>query len=652
MKKGQCKPILAAMLAFTMAFSGSGVSALAASTHTSSALVKTEKLSESGNAKILGGNPENLEDTQEKTDLSELTIAEIEDQTYTGSAIEPEVLLSDGDYTLTENVEYTVTYSNNTDLGTASITVTAIEGDDTAYSGSITVNFQIVSAVQNGVGNYAGKLAYFTNGKVDTSKNGLLQDPVSKNWYMFSNGYVNSAYSNLVKYGNDWYYVRNGKIDWTYTTLAQVNGKGSWYYVENGKLNWNYTGLAQNQSGWFYVKKGIVDWSFSGLTQYKGSWFYVTKGKLDWSYSNLVKYNGTWFYVHTGRVDWTYTTLAQVNGKGDWYYVKNGKIDWTYTGLFKYGNGWYYVEKGKVNWSYNSLVKYNNIWWSVQNGVVTFKQKGLVTYNKRQFYVENSQVNWNYTNLVNKSGWDWYYVEKGEVNTSYTGLFKYGNTWYYVENGKVNWDYTSLAKYNGTWYGVIKGKVDFTYTGLLPYNGKGFYVKKGVSDWSYNGKATLYGTDKEYTVKNGQATIRNMDIWAQAFSSDTNYLIMIDRTAHRIGIYTGSKGNWTNYAYWECVVGAPSTPTLQPNQEFTIGTRGLYFNTWTATQNARCWYWTQIWGTCYIHSQIYDRSSSPVNILDDTMDAAASHGCIRLTLDRAKWVYDNIPSGTKVYIYN
>ncbi len=581
-------------------------------------------------------------------DLSKLEIAKIADQNYSGSALEPKVSVKDGTKELTEGSDYSLSYENNKEIGTATVTVSG-KGN---YSGSQKLSFKIKASVENGVGQVGDKLAYFTNGKIDTSKNKLVQDPISKNWYYFVNGYVDSDYTNLVQYNGGWYYVKKGKIDWSCTTLAQVNNKGSWYYVEKGAIKWSYTGLAQNQNGWFYVQKGIVNFSYNGLVNHYGGWYYVENGKLNWNYSNLVKYNGTWYYVKNGKIDWSCTTLSQVNKKGDWYYVKNGRIDWTYTGLSYYNGSWYYIEKGKLNWNYSSLVKYNGGWYAVTKGVVTFKQSGLISYNKGLYYVKGSKVDWSYTGLANQSDKDWYYVEKGAVNYSYTGLVNHYGGWYYVEKGKLNWDYCSLAKYNGGWYGVINGQVNWNFTGLLRYNDKAYYVNKGKVDWTYTGNATLYGSDKEYYVKNGVASVREMDTLAQKFSSETNYLLMLDRSAHRLGIYTGSAGNWTCYAYWECVVGAAETPTLQPNEEFEIGDRGLYFETWTATQDARCWYWTQIWGRCYIHSQIYDRSSTPVNILDDTMDAAASHGCVRLTLDRAKWIYDNIPSGTKVYIYN
>ena len=66
------------------------------------------------------------------------------------------------------------------------------------------------------------------------------------------------------------------------------------------------------------------------------------------------------------------------------------------------------------------------------------------------------------------------------------------------------------------------------------------------------------------------------------------------------------------------------------------------------------------------HSVIYDMSENPVHIIDGTMGASVSHGCVRLYLDNAKWIWDRAfsdsktmqdPSkkektGTKVHLYN
>jgi len=38
------------------------------------------------------------------------------------------------------------------------------------------------------------------------------------------------------------------------------------------------------------------------------------------------------------------------------------------------------------------------------------------------------------------------------------------------------------------------------------------------------------------------------------------------------------------------------------------------------------------------------------NILDYTLGKPASHGCVRMTVEDAKWIYDTIPNGTKVIV--
>ena len=37
---------------------------------------------------------------------------------------------------------------------------------------------------------------------------------------------------------------------------------------------------------------------------------------------------------------------------------------------------------------------------------------------------------------------------------------------------------------------------------------------------------------------------------------------------------------------------------------------------------------------------------------DGRLGMALSHGCVRLDINNAKWIYDNIPSGTTVVVYH
>lgn len=73
--------------------------------------------------------------------LYSATIAAIPDQLYTGSAITPSVTVTVNNITLIQNIDYNVSYSNNRNAGTATVTVTG-RGN---YTGSRTTTFRILA---------------------------------------------------------------------------------------------------------------------------------------------------------------------------------------------------------------------------------------------------------------------------------------------------------------------------------------------------------------------------------------------------------------------------------------------------------------------------------------------------------------------------
>ena len=74
--------------------------------------------------------------------LSEATVNAIPAKTYTGSAIKPAVTVKYDGKTLVANTDYTLSYSNNMNAGTATVVITG-KGD---YEGSKTVHFTIAKA--------------------------------------------------------------------------------------------------------------------------------------------------------------------------------------------------------------------------------------------------------------------------------------------------------------------------------------------------------------------------------------------------------------------------------------------------------------------------------------------------------------------------
>lgn len=82
-----------------------------------------------------------------KKSLSEMTISEIKDQTYTGSAIKPAITVKYGSTSLKKGTDYTLTYKKNKAVGTASVT---IKGKGSC-TGKKTLTFKILPKAAAGV---------------------------------------------------------------------------------------------------------------------------------------------------------------------------------------------------------------------------------------------------------------------------------------------------------------------------------------------------------------------------------------------------------------------------------------------------------------------------------------------------------------------
>ena len=186
------------------------------------------------------------------------------------------------------------------------------------------------------------------------------------------------------------------------------------------------------------------------------------------------------------------------------------------------------------------------------------------------------------------------------------------------------------------------------HTGFFTVSNKSYY---GIKDKGYvlrNAKLE-YGTKTFDANNDGALTERTiyapgaMGAKAQGYSSPTNYLILVNVNEHLVNVYQGSKGAWNQVKSMLCTVGKPSTPTVRG--VFSVGSRGYSFGTNTYT----CYYWVQWNGDYLFHTIKY--VAGTWEVYDGRLGVDASDGCVRLAAENAKWIYQNIPSGTTVVVY-
>ena len=124
-------------------------------------------------------------------------------------------------------------------------------------------------------------------------------------------------------------------------------------------------------------------------------------------------------------------------------------------------------------------------------------------------------------------------------------------------------------------------------------------------------------------------------IWG--YGSGTQWLIAVDRSTHKVGVFRGFENNWSLQYYWSCVTGAPSTPTITG----TYRTTG--FKRTELSTDSRASWCTQIWGGYFFHTILAS---------ENELGQSLSHGCLRMSYPSAQWIYNNIYAGTTVAIYN
>lgn len=163
---------------------------------------------------------------------------------------------------------------------------------------------------------------------------------------------------------------------------------------------------------------------------------------------------------------------------------------------------------------------------------------------------------------------------------------------------------------------------------------------------------------KYFQMKNGlsQTGIADQATQERLFSASATpseeyvfpYKIIVDISDQRVYV-----GQWNGSSYktlvrkMKCSTGKDRTPT--PTGTYQTG--GKAGGEWYYFKEFRCYakWATRIVGGILFHSITFNSSKRQSGSVS-SLGRKASHGCIRLTINDAKWIYDNCPTGTTVVI--
>ena len=482
---------------------------------------------------------------------------------------------------------------------------------------------------------------------------------VDGNWYWYEDGAPAKGWRVI---NGKWYYMEtstgvmktgffrdaNGGLYYSDGSGAMVGNPGwnviggKWYWMNsNGSI---YSGWLNRPSGWYYLN---ADGSMAtGWAQVGNTWYYMNgSGAMQ---TGWVKTAGGWYYL-TG-------SGAMATGwymvGGTWYYSNNSGT--MQTGWVKVGNTWYYMNGSgamQTGW-----VKTSSGWYYLTGSgamATDWYQVGGTWY-----YSNNSgtmQTGW-----VNPHG-TWYYLDGSGAMATNRWIGNYyvtasgamaKNTWvgsYWVgADGKWVPSSGSTAGSGGnweqsgsTWY-YINSDGSRVCNNWKRVNGKWYYFEADgsmVTGWKRIG-------GYKYYFNGSGAMVQDLD---GVIGRQSSYYITVNRAKCQVMVYAKSETGRYDIPVktFVCSVGLPSTPT--PTGTFTTPAKYRWHTLMGPSYGQYC---TRIVGGVLFHSVAgsnmtsHNLSAGNYNMLGQP----ASHGCVRLCVRDAKWIYDNCALGTTVTI--
>ena len=461
---------------------------------------------------------------------------------------------------------------------------------------------------------------YYLNPADGRMLTGFYKDATGQLFYSDGSGAMLSTTGWYLMNGT-WYWVNgNGSL-----ATGWINVGGTWYYMgENGAMK---TGWYQVNGAWYYSNgSGAMQ---TGWLNRGGTWYYLTgSGAMATGWINL---GGTWYYLNPGNGDmkigwyqvngaWYYSNgsgamqTGWINLGGTWYYLTGSGA--MATGWINLGGTWYYLNPGN-----GSMVGAG--WHLINNKWYYFDGSGAMYSNR---WIGNYYVGGNGEMLANTWVGSYWVGADGKWIPNYdpdanANWVKSGNTWYYQrpDGSRLT---NSWKRINGSWY----------------YFGADGAMTTG---WKYvDGYKFYFGTDGKM--------VQDVD---KLIGKQSSYKLTVNRVKCQVTVYAANEtGNYCiPVKTFTCSVGKAATPTH-------VGTYQTVRKSNPVELMGPSWgkYGTQInaygdWFhsvACSNPDPTYSLAAGNYNMLGQP----ASHGCVRLCVRDAKWIYDNCGLYTTVVV--
>ena len=481
---------------------------------------------------------------------------------------------------------------------------------------------------------------------------------------------------------------------WGGVRTGWFNYDGNKYYLhEDGHMEDN----ALNVNGTMYLFKSWGGMCVNDVGSYNGNYYYVGA-------DGAVSTTTGWKKIKTStQTIWYWATAdggklltnSWLDYNGNSYYLKaDGKMAFN-----EWLDNTYYFRSWGAAYK-NAWAKVNNVWYYFDGNGKKYTS-GWLTYKGNKYYLKSDGTmlanewldgkyyfkSWGgmYKNEWGKSGDTWYWFNADGTKRTQKGWFLYDKNYYYLDkDGKMltGWvyhdgNYYYMKSWGGmahdewilhdkNWY-YFKSWGGMYHDQWLTLNGSQYYFRSWGGRYQnctakINGKPYKFdasgrritegweyiGKYRRYRKADGSL----MEDVTSIFNPSSKY-ITVDRTRGRVTIYgyNSATGSYdTPIKSMICSVGNPISYTAA----------GTYKIGWQLKKKQMrgedyvCWapYVSQIYDAVYFHGVA---SSTPdlnmISAVDfNSLGSPMSHGCVRLTAIDAKWIYDNVSSGTTVRI--